>query len=234
MTIARGGRLPTVVRLVCLVLATAALAGGADFGFQVIIRAGLSAGDWEIGIGNNLNSPAATSDVVPYWNNNAPRDFEIGYEASTNRAYVRVGNDIASYYPAGGGALAAVGTWTLPAASFYVSASSRPSPTGVTVSGLTLTTGMDVLQGFSTTTLTAAQPGGGSSLQSLALPVVLGATGSSSWVLTGQITFSGLPAASRSQLQFHLTAEASDVPEPATYAMIGGGLLALVALRGRR
>ncbi len=224
-------------RVFCVALLAAMTAAGADFGFQVIIRAGQNgAGDWEIGIGNNLNSPAATANVVPYWNNNAPRDFEVGYVASTNRAYVRVGNDMVSYYPVGGGALAPGGTWTLPASGFYVSTAGGLY-SAVSVSNLSLSTGMSVLQGFSTTSLEASQFFFGSASENLPLPVVLGATASSSWVLTGQIAFAGWPAMpTGSQALFHLTAQASsEVPEPETFAMIGGGLLALAALgRNRR
>lgn len=217
----------------------AAVAAGADFGFSVILRAGLSGtGEWELGIGSDLSAPAATANVVPYWNNTGARDFQIGYTASSNTAFVRVGNDIASYHPANGGALATGGTWTLPAASFYVSAASRLAATSVSVSGMQLTTGMAVLQGLSATTLTASQPGFflTSGFQSMATPVVMSAGGTSDWVLTGQITFNGLSpvtfgGANRSQLQFHLSADASDVPEPGTFVMLGAGLILIGCYR---
>jgi hypothetical protein len=221
-----------MVRVLIGILTTAALVQGADFGFSVILRAGLNGtGDWELGIGSNLSSPAATANVVPYWNNTGARDFQIGYVAGTNTAFVRVGNDMASFHPAGGGTLAAGGAWTLPASSFYVSATPVSAPTSVGVGNLQLATGMTVLQGFSTTTLATT-----SGVRTLSSPVVMAGGSSSDWVLTGQITFTGLRAqtpggASRSQLQFNLTANASDVPEPYSFLLCGVGLLLLGCYR---
>lgn len=221
-----------LVRVILLAWLGAALAPGADFGFSVIIRAGQNgAQDWELGIGSDPSTPSVTAQLTPPWHEGSARTFTVGYTAATNTAYVQVGNDLASFQPAGGGVLAAGGTWTLPAATFSVAASSVPSATSVSVANLQLTTGMAVLQGLSNTTLTAAQPGNSTAFQSLTTPVVLAAQGSSDWVLTGQIAFTGLAAATGSQLRFQLTANASDVPEPATYAMIGGGLLLLAAYR---
>jgi hypothetical protein len=201
----------------------AAVAAGADFGFAAILQAGAQgAASWELGIGSSASALAATVDVSPYWSNGAggPRNFSIGYTAATNTAYVTVSNRTATYHPSLGGALAAGGTWSLPATSFFVSAATAPANTSVTVSNLQLSTGMTVLQGLSTTTMTASPPG----LQSLTTPVVMMAGGTSDWVLTGQILFTGLGSASGSQLLFQLAANAS-VPEPSTFLMIGAGLL---------
>lgn len=59
-----------------------------------------------------------------------------------------------------------------------------------------------------------------------------------SWLISGQVRFVGLSAyvpsgASRSQLQFGLTASSSEVPEPSTWLMCAGAL-AVVGWRRRR
>jgi len=218
----------------------------ADFGFSVIIQAGRQNGSWEIGIGLRGN-PTNTAQVNPYYGNNTPQQFEIGYTQSTNTAFVRLYQNAttyneATYNPVGGAPLAPGGSWTLPANSFFVSAASRNPPTSVTVAGMALSPGLSVLQGLSST-LTAAQPGrppsNPSVVTNLASPVQFMAQGNGgNWLLSGTISFVGLSAyqgggADRSDLRFGFDAGASDVPETSTAMSFGCGLglIGIYALR---
>jgi len=244
-------RLVSARILACLALCAffGGCANAADFGFSVIIRAGTSSlGDWEIGVGPRGGSPADTSTIWPYYGNNGTNHFEIGYTQSTNTAYVRMYTLFnlltfsATYNPVGGAALGANGAWTLPASSFLVSAAPNSSvTTGVTVSNLTFSSGLNVLQGLSSTSLTVSQSGAGAT-RTEASPVVFRATNNGGdWMLSGDISFAGLSAyytngAQASQLQFDLTASASDVPETSSGLMLGTGmaLIAVAAFRKRK
>jgi hypothetical protein len=230
------------------------LSGGlcaADFGFSVIIRAGRQNGTWEIGIGQRGSAPSSTVSLNPYYLNNTPQRFEIGYTQSTNTAFVRLYRSNgtyqqASYNPVGGVPLGPGGTWTLPADSFFVLAASRPAATSVTVTGMALSPGLAILQGVSnTTTLTAAQPGRPPSnpdvVTNLPSPIQFMAQGSGgNWLLSGTISFVGLAAyrpsgAGPDDLQFGVDAGAADVPETSTSLSLGCGLglIGIYALRKR-
>jgi hypothetical protein len=235
----------TVCLLFTLVLGGSASA--ADFGFSIIIQAGQSNGNgtnsWELGIGPRGGSPSVTVDINPYYGNSTPQNFQIGYTQTTNTAYVRLqqSNGVyaqASYNPVGGAPLAPGGTWTLPASSFFVSATSLNNnrPDGITVSGLGLTpSGLNILQGLSTTSLAASWPANApnntTTVTAMASPVRFQAQGNSGdWLLGGTISFVGLSnGATRQDLTFGFQADAADVPEPSTAISLGLGL-ALVAL----
>jgi len=227
-------------RILLGILALAAAAPAADFSFNVLIRAGVSgAGDWEVGMGLNSSGVPAVSGQVGYYNNATPQRFEIGYNAATQQAFTRIYSDAAgsslrlnlTYNVPSGTALSPTATWTLPASQFYVSASGRPLPTSVNVSSLAL----GVLNPLS---LTASNPGGVTTSQ-------LSTQGSNivfqgaSWMLSGQLTMSGLAAyagsggANRSQLQFGLNAQVTETPEPGTFALLLAGCAGLV-WHGRR
>ena len=212
--------------LLVLILAHGTPSLAADFSFATVIRAGQpNANGWELSAGSN------TTNVTPYWSNNAPYRFEIGYTQSGNTAFVRLynGNVVtqATYQPVGGTATVPSHIWTLPAGSFSVVAGRNPRNTSITVSGLTLTAG-SVIQPLATTSLTASQSGnGGPVTLSMPSPVVFTANANGDWMLGGTIVLAGFGngGASRDDLRFDLTAQASDVPEPSTVTMASLGLL---------
>lgn len=227
-----------------------ALSAGATFDFSATIRAGMqNNGDWELGIGPLGNNTAFNAEVnnPNYYPNGLPNRFEIGYTNATNTAFVRYYYSATAYqqvtYAPGGLGLGANATWTIPVGSLYVSASSRPAATGITIDQLSLQGGVQVLQPLSSTTLYASQPGGSSSLMSMGNQVVFRTGTTGDWLLSGRIAFSGLLAyvgggASRSQLQMISSFMGSSyaIPEPLTTASVGLGLtcLALVRFRLRR
>ena len=221
----------------------------ADFSFFSIVRAGVQgAGDWEIGTGPNGNSITTGAHVT--WPNNLDRNFRIGYNQSTNTAYTTVWTpsttpgaapiaSTSSYNPLGGSPLSSSGTWTIRAGSMYASASPITPSTSVQVSNLRLGNGLNVLQPITSTSLLASQPLN-APLASNAAPIVFStaATGGD-WYIDGVVRFNGLASftangAQRSQLQFGLTAIASDTPEPASFLLLSCGLVTLAHWKRRR
>jgi hypothetical protein len=75
-----------------LAFACLSTAWGANFEFNVLIRAGLQGnGDWEAGMGLNSNGvPAASAHMTPYYLDGQPQRFEIGYTAATGQAFTRI------------------------------------------------------------------------------------------------------------------------------------------------
>ncbi len=243
----------TALWLLCGVLCAVPVLG-ADFGFSTTIRAGLDSGaDWELGIGPAGNNTQTSAHVngTQYYPNNLPTRFEMGYTSATNTAFLRyyywsyapLNQSVytQSNYSTGALGLGANSTWTLPASSLFVSAARRPAGTGVVVDQLTLT-GVQVLQPFSTTVLSAIRPAAtppSAAVQtSMGNDVIFrtGATGD--WLLSGRIAFSGLQAhvggqgATRSQLQLLMTANgtSAETPEPLSFTLAGLGLAGLVFL----
>lgn len=202
----------------------------ADFAFSVIIRAGLAnPGDYELGIGPT-GVPSAgtiqTAHMVPYYGNNTPQRFEIGYQEATSTAFVRVyhANGTyaqATYVPPDAIPMPANSSWALPGSALYVRASRRPVATGIRVNDLALGPGLDSLDPLSTTSLEAVRPAFGDGVtQDMGSPVVFRAfQNGGDWLLSGTIAMQGLRAyvpggAARSELHLSLTAEATAVPEP--------------------
>jgi hypothetical protein len=214
------------------------VATAADFGFSVIIRAGsTAASDWEIGIGPRGSTPTSTVSLNPYYQDNTAQQFQVGYQQSTNTAYVRFYQNAgsfqqATYQPAGGHVLPPYGSWTLPASSFSVAAAPVFWQTSVAVNQLALSSGLSIVQPLSATSLSASQWLWGiigTPSAALASPVVFRSFGSGGdWMLSGTIAFGGLSAyggsASGTQLRFGFDANASDVPEPSTALFFGCGL----------
>lgn len=212
----------------------------ADFGFSVVIRAGDSntvSGQWELGIGATGAAPSATASITPGFNANAAaRVFVVGYTNATNTAYLRLYNAAGTayqevtYHPAGGGVPAANRRWDLPGDSFLLQAESGQNGQ-IALTSLTLSGVLTVLQPLSASTLTLSHSGTGGSTQ-LGSDVVFlnGGTGTGiagDWALTGRIQISGPQRlnGSANRLRFGLDANATNTPEPTTYAMIGLGLL---------
>lgn len=219
----------------------AAGAAAADFNFNVLIRAGVSGGDWEVGMGlNSAGVPSVSGYLTPHWQHGTLQRFEIGYTQATGQAYTRVYSPASLllltvlYTVPNATPLGAGGTWTLPAGAFYTRASANPTTTtSVTASGMSLSPGLGVLNPPS---LTASSAGGGQTVSQNS--PILFQTMSGDWVLSGDLTWSGIaPAvaggAMRSQLQFGLTAQASDAPEPASVLLVAGALAYLRLRRAR-
>jgi len=235
--------------LFALSLTVAPLAA-TDFSFASIIQAGdrgNAAAGWEIGTGANVASITAGtqyrySPSINGWSNNLEQQFRVGYNQATNTAYTTVWGSTGTAYtssfnPVGGGPLNPGSTWTINA-SVRVEPSVVP-PTTIRVTQLQFDTGLTVLQPLTSTTLYASQPTGSSQVGTSA-PIVFSASNNSgNWYLDGVIQFSGLapnPAtgARNSDLQFSLTAFASDTPEPATVILLSSGLLAMAFYKRRR
>lgn len=225
-------------------------AHAADFDFFSILRAGMPNGtDWEIGLGpdgNNITGQAHFNYQAPgtmTWGNNVNQNFEIGYNANTNRAYATVftqnGTPVTATYNGPVGGVSPDATWTISPGGLYVSAASRIVPTSVRISNLTLQAGLTVLSPLTVSTLTASQlliP----SQDSNTSPIVFQAASTGgSWYLSGQIRFQGLSSylpfgASRSQLQMGMTVSATDTPEPSAMLLTGMGLIGLSLIRRRQ
>jgi hypothetical protein len=222
----------------------------ADFSFFATLRAGRNASaDWEQGVGSDVFASTSTASFrwAPgnqHWrSNNLPQNFRIGYDAATGSAYTSVwdSNNVASTvrFTSPTGPLTVPATWTLPASSFFVSASARSIATSVNLENLSLAPGVQILSGSLPANLGASQPGGGpGQLRSLASPLIFNTAASGGdWYIAGTVRFSGLTSngtgAQGSQLQFMMNAIGTDNPEPATFALIGLGVAALW-LRSKR
>lgn len=225
----------------------ASAAPAVDFSFNLLIRAGLSGpGDWEIGMGLNPSGvPSVSAQLSPYYANGSPQRFEIGYDASAQQAYTRVYTDTTTntrvvnllYNVPGAAPLSNGGLWTLPASSFYASASVRAVPTSITVDNMALTTAAGVLQ---PATLTGSNDGITAVRSTQPAAIVFQPQAGGSWMLSGNMTLVGLSAyagpggAQRSQLQFGLNAQASETPEPASFILVATALVLTVLWRRRR
>jgi hypothetical protein len=220
----------------------------ANFDLSATIRAGMiNNGDWELGIGPAGNNTAFNAHLPPggYYPNGLPNRFELGYRNATNTAFLRYYSNAVLFtevtYSPGGGGLGAGATWTIPAGSLFVSAANRNNVfSSVRADQLVLGGGIQILQGFSSTTLYAWQNGNGGMLDTLASPVSFRTTGVGDWLLSGRIAFVGLsaynnPGAQRSQLQLiaNVSGTSSAVPEPGSVALVAFGLTGLAVLRMR-
>lgn len=209
--------------------------GAADFSFSTIIRAGgvLFWPDWELGIGPAGNPFAYQGNLglFNYYPNGAARPFQIRYTQATNTAVLTYNGGPSVTYSPGGPGLAPGAVWTIPARSLFVSASSRPVTTSVTISGLTLGGGVTVLRPFSTTTLTATQFNSNTTA-GLGSPVVFRTGPTGDWTLNGTIAFTGLRiytfpffnGAGGSELSMGAGISGTDVPEPASWLLSLAGI----------
>lgn len=225
-----------------------------SYSYYYTMRAGRFAGaDWELGAGDD---PAAADSTRSFNYNGSPgnnhwgnastfHQFQIGWFAPTNTAFVRVldfqGVATTATFSAPSTTVAPGAIWTIPANSFFVSAAGQSSgtPTSITLSNFSLSSGVNILSGSLPTTIAATQSGNVGGFSSLGAPLVIDpASAGGSWTLSGTIRFTGLQSqggvANGSQLQFIMNAVASDVPEAGTLSMIGLGLVSVAALARRR
>ena len=214
----------------------------ADFSSLCILQAGARGNadaGWEIATGSNLGSITSGTQfrdaTTPGWSDNVDRQFRIGYIKSSNTAYTTVWDSsgsptTADFIPVGGGSPDLSTTWPI-RANLGANPSVVPA-TSVQVSFISFGNGLTVLQPLSTTPLIASQPTGASQVNTAA-PIVFSASANSgNWYLDGVIRFSGLSpyatnGARNSDLQFSLTASASDTPEPAAALLVSTGLIAM-------
>ena len=236
-----------ILRIGAVALLATPSAYGVQFQFGSLIRAGFtsnSAPNWEMAVGTTPGATTDTSSLNTYWNNNEDRHFEIEYLKTTNTVNVRVYDSAlptstfteVSYNPTNGNLAAANALWTLPAASFFVTATTGPlQTTSIQVSNLALSGvsgSLNVLQPIQQTTLAASRTIlGPASSAGQAQDITFLADSTGSWRLTGEIRLSGVQGGGRAaanELAFNFTASANDaVPEPGTFLM---GLVGLVML----
>lgn len=240
---------------VFLVVALAAIGAHAQtLSYYYTMRAGRFAGaDWELGVGSSTNASNSTLNFNygqgpgnNHWGSAlTEHQFEIGWLAASNTAYVSVrnfaGNYVTTNFANAGPAISPTATWTIPANSFFVSAAAQPLATSVTLSNLSLSPGVGVLSGTLPASIGASQILSSGDFDSLSAPLVINpASAGGNWYISGTIRFTGLQSqggsAGGSQLQFMMNAiagNAATVPEAGTFSMIGLGLAAVAGIRRR-
>jgi hypothetical protein len=224
----------------------APLAPAADFGFSAIIRAGMpNHADWELGLGPSGNNSASTANLNPYFPNNQPRQFQIGYNAASRTGYLRYfhsnsSSQTVSFTTPFVTSPSTMLRWEIPVGGLYARAASRNRPTGVFVENLALSgAGLNILQPLTVSSLSASQNGAGQSTN-LPGPIVFRASASSNWLLSGTIRFQGLGdyvpgGARRSELHLGFSGDAFvESPEPLPAALTGAGLVLFATLRSRK
>lgn len=231
-------------------LAGSALAA-AEFSFYATLRAGRpSNGDWEMGLGNDSTASQSTGQFQwtsskKHWrSDDLPQNFEIGYTARTNNAYVKVFDSTnkawTTSYTNTGALLGSNALWTFPAANMFVTASASSKPTSINVDQMTLSSGVQILSGNLPSSLGATQ--GIQTSADLAPPLIINAASNGgNWFITGRIRFSGLVGsggnAAGSDLQFLLRAMGSDAnptPETGTFLTVGCALVLGTVIRRKR
>ena len=158
--------------LLVLLLATMAFGESlraGDFSFYATLRAGRPAGgDWELGLGRSNGASESTGSFQygsgdPHWRrDNLPQDFEIGYRADTQSAYLTVWNFRQQaqtiQFESSGSPLSTQAIWTFPAANFFASASNVNQPSSINVENMRLSPGVQVLSGNLPVSIGASQP----------------------------------------------------------------------------
>ena len=232
-----------------LLIASATQLFGVDFSFYSTLRAGQpGAADYEIGVGNNFFADTATSDFgyntsgQQYWRGGGlSQNFRIGWNAVTNSAYVTVWN--AANVPTTatmsnpGPALGTNAIWTLPGNSLLIWANGNPVPSSIQLSGLTLSPNTALVSGVLPPSLGAAQTGN-FTFNTVSAPIVINpAANGGNWYLDGRVQFTGLTTLGGNAQQFDLqflmfaSGTSNNTPEPSTWGMLGGGLIAMAFMK---
>ena len=235
-------------------LLIAAALPAADFTFGTMLRAGLAAGDWEMTTGTSpADTSQPTANAFPggfasgYYTNGGWHAFEIGYDGLGGfiRLYdAPLVSPSASFITTSYAAPAlpaAAAIWTL---NSYLRATANNSVvkpySEVAVNNLALGAGLTVISPVTATAYNANQTGNASPMQTTMSPVSFQSSNAGgAWLITGQVRFVGLSAftpngASRSQLQFGLTASSNETPEPSTWLLCGSALAVAAGYRRRR
>jgi hypothetical protein len=229
-----------------LLVALAIPAQAATFGLGTLIEVGLSSSSTTgaiVSAGVNGSASAVSADA-PSFQDNQARWVEIMYQQPTNTLQIRIHNDGTStsaytsinYNPAGGPP-AANALWTIPAAAFFVSATTGVNrPTSISISNLTLagiSGAINVISPMLETTLTASKAGGPASPGQTTIQggdIVFQGDSTGSWMLSGLLTLTGVNGngASGDELAFGFSGTASTVPETSSVSLMGVGLAALL------
>jgi hypothetical protein len=238
------GRCVTGLLAACLLVAAVIPCPAADFSFSATILAGMAnSAQWELGIGPGAGNFSSNASLQPYYPNNQPRLFEMGYVSSTNMAFLRYYQTPTTFqqvnFAPGGPGLGGNSLWTIPLGSLFVSATRVPRLTSITVGQLSLGGGVQVLQPFSTTSLTASQNASGPVTRSMGNTVVFRTNATGNWLMSGTVSFAGLAAyvsggANRTDLQFRADVNGTRVstPEPPAMGFLAVGLI-LIGFRAR-
>ena len=241
---------------ICLALGEMA---GQNFSFFSVLQAGKAGSgtgtnEWELGIldGSNLNLTTqnfAYSAANQHWQPAAgTQTFRIGWDSVSNSAYTTVfsSTGVSTVTAVNAGTrIAANSTWTLPTATFLVSADQLSSASSVQVQSLALSSGASFTGGTLPQNFIASQSGSLSGIAAvqtnLSAPLVINpASSGGSWYVTGTIRFSGLRSqgglAEGSNLLFLLGANSGPqaVPEAASVGLVGFGLFAIAFVRSSR
>ncbi len=226
----------------------------ADFTFGTMLRAGLTNGDWELTTGTSPGDTSQpTANAFPsgfasnYYSNGGWHAFQIGFDGL--RGYIRLydgplvspGAQFVSTSYAAPTLPATGATWTL---NSYLRATANNSVvkpySEIAVNNLALGAGLTVIAPLSATAYNANQTAAAPPMQTTLSPVSFQSNNAGgAWLVSGQVRFIGLSAftpngASRSQLQFGLTASSTETPEPSTWLLSGSALAALIWHRRRR
>lgn len=225
-------------------LASAAFA--AEFTFGTMLRAGHFASDWEMTTGaspGDTSQPNAnaisTTSPTNYYSNGGWHYFQVGFDGT--RGYIRLYDSptLTSGFVTTSFAASALPSpnslWTVNGFVTANGPTNNPAKpyTEVAVQNLALGTGLTVIAPPSASLIRANQSGTDAPMTANVPTVTFQSTNTGgAWILSGQVRFVGLSAftpngASRSHLQFGLTATSSEVPEPATWLTAVAALAAI-------
>jgi hypothetical protein len=241
------------VLITALFTALALPGHAATFGLGTLIQVALSSSSTNgatIGAGDNGSASTVSANAASFQDGQG-RWVAILYQQPTNTLQIRLydgatnGSAYTSinYNPAGGPPAANV-MWTIPAAAFFVSATTGVNrPTSISFSNLTLTGisgALNIISPMSQTSLTASKAGGPASPGQTTIQggdIMFQGDSTGSWMLSGLLTLTGVNGngASGNELALGFSGTASAVPETSSLSLMGIGLAALiVGGRGRR
>jgi hypothetical protein len=225
-------------KAVCLaaaVLLMPVVSAAAPFALAAVLRAGdLFTDNLRLG-STSSSAPAASAGFFPFWLDAVDHDFQISYNAATNLAslsasWLGIFTSAVSWNPVGGVPTSAPRNWSIAAGDIRLTAQNNvTSNTSVQIHNLSLSgPGLSVIN---PPNLTAAQTGSGTVTASNSAPIIfITPNGGGSWVLNGQIRFTGLygtPFSTGDSLRVSFDFFSSDVPEASSLLMGALGLAAI-------
>lgn len=237
---------------ICLALGEMA---GQSFSFFSVLQAGKSGtgigtNEWELGVLGSTSASMVTQNFAysaanQHWQPaTGTQTFRLGWDSVSNSAYTTVfsstGFSTVTAANAGIG-IAANATWTLPTATFLVSADQLSSASSVQVESLALSPGASLTGGALPQNFIAAQNGSAAVQTNLSAPLVINpASSGGSWYLTGTIRFSGLSSQGGKAVGSNLlflsgaTSGPQAVPEATSVGLVGFGLFAIAFVKSSR